>query len=424
MAVRLIAIYFLTLLCCPQLVAAADEPHVVYRYETHSSDRVTHYLDVVRLKSFEEKLPALRAGESYKNIEVIFRGHTENECLDWLCPQVEQIWVDWVSINWRGKFDQYVFLGKQYSRDAPRFPCEYFGKDYPVSTPQATDAVPPPPEITGSVAECLRSKGLSPSTGSRNAYADDSRAHEWQENFNQDWDEAAMGSQAFQARMRHSGHIYVDSLGWVESGVMSKEIQDCTSRQMEAGIRRLAGLMGGDASDREIMALRLAAAMADPDPATRMAKLERLRSGIFSLIMAENYMAQKEQAEVDAVGAFVEPAATISNIVSTFAPGLNDSRDAYEAWKGKDSFSDQPLEWWERALSVAGLVVGSGKLYREAAAKLFGRVAKLPVETVGGKPWKIIKSSTLSPEKRSLLDRALAGKGKLPSELAGAVPDL
>ncbi len=66
----------------------------------------------------------------------------------------------------------------------------------------------------------------------------------------------------------------------------------------------------------------------------------------------------------------------IADVLTAFTPGVNDARDLYELFEGKDLLSGEALNSFERSLALVGLAIGSGAGFRVVLEKL-GRAARL-----------------------------------------------
>jgi predicted nucleotidyltransferase len=59
------------------------------------------------------------------------------------------------------------------------------------------------------------------------------------------------------------------------------------------------------------------------------------------------------------------------NIVTAFTPYVNDGRDFYEAFHGRDMITQEKLTRFERSLSFIGLIIASGTVFRKFLKYLF-----------------------------------------------------
>ncbi len=65
----------------------------------------------------------------------------------------------------------------------------------------------------------------------------------------------------------------------------------------------------------------------------------------------------------------------IADVLTAFTPGVNDARDLYELFEGKDLLSGEALNSFERSLALVGLAIGSGAGFWVVLEKL-GRAAR------------------------------------------------
>jgi len=145
--------------------------------------------------------------------------------------------------------------------------------------------------------------------------------------------------------------------------------------------------------------------MAEPDPAKRLAQLHRLRQGTFLTMTADADRAMAEVHKVEASGAAIDAATMV-------VPLLNDSRDFYEFWDGKDAWTGRELLWWERALAGVGVIAGSGKAFRE----IIKRAGDVPNVTA------TLRKGKISKKQQKTLDQLLDSDGKVPDKIKNYDP--
>lgn len=80
------------------------------------------------------------------------------------------------------------------------------------------------------------------------------------------------------------------------------------------------------------------------------------------------------------------------NIGTMFTPGINDARDLYEFLTGKDLITGALLTIWERGLSGAGLLIGSGAFYRHIDNLPMFRKEALDIAHYGVPDFKLVQS--------------------------------
>lgn len=95
------------------------------------------------------------------------------------------------------------------------------------------------------------------------------------------------------------------------------------------------------------------------------------------------------------MGALVKYSQDGLNIATSLLPFVNDARDLYELTTGMDMITGEELKLWERAVSGAGLLIGSGAFFRNIATS--PAIAKQAVDLAGkGIPGvDMIKSGSL-----------------------------
>lgn len=258
-----------------------------------------------------------------------------------------------------------------------------------------------PAGMSGVLAECW--KKVTGGTENKPKYDEGTRAAEWQAAFDADWNESTRGSGNFQQQMLAKGNVWVEGRGWVEGGTIRGEQQACVAGQLKTQINRLmAGLTPEQQLTISLIANQI---MAESDPAKRMEQLQRLRQGTFLMISADADRAWSEMHHTEA-------AETVADTVTMTVPLVNDSRDLYELWNGRDAWTNRELAWWERALTAGGLLIGSGKAWREAINKL----RSVPVE-------EAVNAGKLTQKEIKLVDEALAGGNKVPESLTTKIPD-
>lgn len=169
-------------------------------------------------------------------------------------------------------------------------------------------------------------------------------------------DESGPGTQQFQGQMLAMGFI------WIKKPKRWINIFDSSAEEMTSQVNRVREQILGFAVDlpyeaQDIVNRILRQIERDPTPSQALARLMRLRNGIFMMSRAEE-MAHSDIGTVETVGAGL-------NVLSIATPGANDYRDFYELMKGKDMWTERELAWWERALCGVGLVVGAGAAYRQ-----------------------------------------------------------
>lgn len=334
-------------------------------------DRIDSCLNVIWPSEYPSKFCKGRE-ECYPNLQLFKDGLTESEARDWLCLQVE-IKRDIPDPKYPHiKENKYLFHGKLYAKHA-NYICEDWRGPYTNiridkdgRTPSsASENQPPdnsvpsfPSGASGSLQHCLENaSGGSPDTPK---YETGTRAADWQAQFDADWEDATRGSPPHQARMLREGHVWVEERGWVDGGVIRKETQRCMSGHLQAQVLRLAGSVGGDqGAIIERMAKIIAS---DPDPASALARLQRLRNGAFSILVGEGMRAE---ADAEFYNTFQEGVRQDSINALDVITSFTDTRDFYEFISGRDAIHGHELSWFGWGLTGVGLVIGSGKVYRE-----------------------------------------------------------
>ena len=169
-------------------------------------------------------------------------------------------------------------------------------------------------------------------------------------------DESGPGTQQFQELMFAMGFIWIEKpRRWINILDRSEEEIERRAGSVREQIRGFAVDLPYEAQD--IINRILAQIERDPSPAQALARLMRLRNGIFMMSRAEE-MAHRDVGVVETVGVGM-------NVISIATPGANDYRDFYELTEGKDMWTERELAWWEQALCGVGLVVGAGAAYRQ-----------------------------------------------------------
>lgn len=83
------------------------------------------------------------------------------------------------------------------------------------------------------------------------------------------------------------------------------------------------------------------------------------------------------------------------NVGTMLTPGINDARDLYEFVTGKDLITGVLLTVWERGLSGAGLLIGSGAFYRQIDNLPMVQQTALDIARQGIPDLKMIRSGDL-----------------------------
>ena len=127
------------------------------------------------------------------------------------------------------------------------------------------------------------------------------------------------------------------------------------------------------------------------------------------------------------------------SIVADFIPGVGSIKNAVEAIAGKDAFTQEELDGFERAIYGMAAVPGAGGVLKkltavEKAAKV-ARAIEIAAKN-GGKDWraawdalppgkqKTVKVVATVSELRTLFDHWTAGAQKLPPRGEGKIPDV
>jgi len=116
------------------------------------------YLDIESSENWR-----LSGHESKSNIQILKRGEDE-EVEDWLCPQVEQVFIDRRKFGGSKRDDRYRFRGKLYKRMGAFHSCKgRFGKgsSLTAATTASGEALDVPPGLSGILAECLKQSGVN-----------------------------------------------------------------------------------------------------------------------------------------------------------------------------------------------------------------------------------------------------------------------
>ena len=231
-------------------------------------------------------------------------------------------------------------------KDIGRVSAEYKGKRYivcSVSSPFGHKSLEDYHRIRN---EC----GSAPPP--QDTYYDEEEGRWRSQSFDAHWRQIMRGSASFQARMRREGCIWDEEAGgWVHPEIRLRE------RREQLAMQALARSHDLPMEQQEIVERIVKQIREMDDDAAAVSKMQRLRNGTHLMASAEQDRALSEVAEVEQVG-------IVANAVTMVCPFVNDARDIQELWTGRDMWTGQELEWWERALTALGIVAGAGATWR------------------------------------------------------------
>ena len=357
--------------------------------------------------------------------QILKDGLTQLEVRDWLCPQVTKIEPIPDSCSHTSRARMCTFQGRRYWCNVSwcgNWHGPTAGGKGVATVPVAVPATRPannvlkyPSNMTGLLRDCL--KQVTGDTGQdKPKYAEGTQSEDWQAAFDRDWKTSTRGSGGYQQQMLAQGNIWVEGRGWVEGKTIQGEQQTCVANHLKEQIVRIESSLS---PDQQLMISNIARQiMADGDPATRMAELQRLRQGTFLTVTAEADRAYNEATYTsDAMQIQERMATTALDTFTTYTPPFNDVRFFYEACTGREAFTGRELGWWERALNAGFLLLGYGNTIKDAV----GNTLKDTV-TASRSLEEAMHSGRLTAKETKLFEEAMAG-GTLSDEAKALIPD-